>query len=446
MTTGLLWHFLPGTHDVSAAFVALHGDGPYALWWDNQGERGLGVSYLASGSPVAVAESNWRDALRSAHATLAGLEPSALGSLPLGLVFVLPYELGADTLSLSLPTGGEQSTPIAMMVNRLVAIDHASGSATLYALGDQWEGELAQWRDATGQRLATAQVLADPALPQVPPIIWRDSTERYRAIINEAQSAITEGEAYQLCVTTQLVVEAAIDPIALHRVIRESNPTHHQGLIRAGELTLVSASPETFLDVSSQGVVTTRPIKGTRPRGLTPEADQALAEELLGSDKEQAENLMIVDLMRNDLSVVCDTGSVAVPELMVVESYASVHQLVSTVTGQLRRDADVVDLIDAAFPAGSMTGAPKRRAVELLAGWEGAPRGYYSGVWGVWRADCSATLAMTIRTAVITKDSITLGVGGGITALSEAGSEIAEVGIKAMPFLRALGHAQVEYS
>jgi anthranilate synthase component 1 len=333
-----------------------------------------------------------------------------------------------------------------MMVDRLVAIDHASGSATLYALGDQWEGELAQWRDATGQRLATAQVLADPALPQVPPIIWRDSTERYRAIINEAQSAITEGEAYQLCVTTQLVVEAAIDPIALHRVIRESNPTHHQGLIRAGELTLVSASPETFLDVSSQGVVTTRPIKGTRPRGLTPEADQALAQELLGSDKEQAENLMIVDLMRNDLSVVCDTGSVAVPELMVVESYASVHQLVSTVTGQLRRDADVVDLIDAAFPAGSMTGAPKRRAVELLAGWEGAPRGYYSGVWGVWRADGSATLAMTIRTAVITKNSMTLGVGGGITALSEAGSEIAEVGIKAMPFLRALGHAQVEYS
>jgi anthranilate synthase component 1 len=446
MTTRLLWHSLPGTHDVSAAFVALYGDDPYSLWSDDQGERGLGVSYLASGSPVTVEKSNWRDALRSAHATLAGLESSALGSLPLGLVFVLPYELGADTLSLSLPTGGEESTPIAMMVDRLVAIDHASGLATLYALGDQWEGELAQWRDATGQRLATAQVLADPALPQVPPIIWRDSTERYRAIINEAQSAITEGEAYQLCVTTQLRVDADIDPIALHRVVRHSNPTHHQGLIRSGALSLVSASPETFLDVSSDGVVTTRPIKGTRPRGLTPEDDQRLADELRGSDKEQAENLMIVDLMRNDLSVVCDTGTVAVPELMVVESYASVHQLVSTVTGQLRADADLVDLIDASFPAGSMTGAPKRRAVELLAAWEQAPRGYYSGVWGVWRADGSATLAMTIRTAVITGDSMTLGVGGGITALSEPGSEIGEVGIKAMPFLRALGHAQVEYS
>ena len=446
MTTRLLWHSLPGTHDVSAAFVALYGDDPYSLWSDDQGERGLGVSYLASGSPVTVEKSNWRDALRSAHATLAGLEPSALASLPLGLVFVLPYELGADTLSLSLPTGGEESTPIAMMVDRLVAIDHASGLATLYALGDQWEGEAAQWRDATAQRLATAQALVDPVLPQEPSIIWRDSTERYRAIIDEAQSAITEGEAYQLCVTTQLRVDADIDPIALHRVVRHSNPTHHQGLIRSGALSLVSASPETFLDVSSDGIVTTRPIKGTRPRGLTPEDDQRLADELRGSDKEQAENLMIVDLMRNDLSVVCDTGTVAVPELMVVESYASVHQLVSTVTGQLRTDADLVDLIDASFPAGSMTGAPKRRAVELLAGWEQAPRGYYSGVWGVWRADGSATLAMTIRTAVITGDSMTLGVGGGITALSEPGSEIAEVGIKAMPFLRALGHAQVEYS
>lgn len=446
MTSELLWHSLPGTHDVSEAFVALYGEEPYALWWDDQGERGRGVSYLAAGSPIVVQESRWRDALRAAHEALPPIAASALGPLPLGLVFVLPYELGADTLGLSLPSGDEPVAPLALMVDRVVAIDHARSSATLYALGTGWEGELAQWRDATALRLSTAKPLADPVLPTAPAIVWRDETQRYRTIIGAAKDAITQGEAYQLCVTTQLSVEADIDPIALHRVIRQSNPTHHQGLIRSGGLSLVSASPETFLDVTSEGVVTTRPIKGTRPRGSTPAEDQALADELRGSDKEQAENLMIVDLMRNDLSVVCETGSVAVPELMVVESYASVHQLVSTVTGQLRTDADLVDLIDSSFPAGSMTGAPKRRAVELLAGWEQAPRGYYSGIWGVWRADGSATLAMTIRTAVITKGSMTLGVGGGITALSEPGSEIAEVGIKAMPFLRALGHAQVEYS
>ena len=446
MTSELLWHSLPGIHDVSAAFVALYAAEPYALWWDDHGERGRSVSYLASGTPVAVQESNWRDTLRSAHSALPSIAPSALGSLPLGLVFVLPYELGADTLGLSLPSGDKPVAPLALMVDRMVAIDHASSTATLYALGTDWEGELAQWRDATALRLSAAKPLADPILPTAPAIVWRDGTQRYRTIIGAAKDAITEGEAYQLCVTTQLSVEADIDPIALHRVIRQSNPTHHQGLIRSGALSLVSASPETFLDVTSEGVVTTRPIKGTRPRGSTPAEDQALAHELRGSDKEQAENLMIVDLMRNDLSVVCETGSVAVPELMVVESYASVHQLVSTVTGQLRANADLVDLIDSSFPAGSMTGAPKRRAVELLAGWEQAPRGYYSGVWGVWRADGSATLAMTIRTAVITKGSMTLGVGGGITALSEPGSEIAEVGIKAMPFLRALGRVQVEYS
>ena len=446
MTSGLLWHSLPGTHDVSAAFAALYGDAPYALWWDDQGERGRGVSYLASGSPVMVDGPHWRDALRAAHSELPSVDAAALGPLPLGLVLVLPYELGADTLGLTLPTDGRQSAPIALMVDRVVAIDHQSASATLYVLGERWEGELVQWRNATAHCLATAPTLPDPELPQAPQILWRDSTKRYREIISEAKKAITEGEAYQLCVTTQLHVEADIDPIALHRVIRQSNPTHHQGVIRAGELSLVSASPETFLDVSSGGVVTTRPIKGTRPRGVTPEDDQRLADELRGSDKEQAENLMIVDLMRNDLSVVCDTGSVAVPELMVVESYASVHQLVSTVTGQLRNDADLVDLIDSSFPAGSMTGAPKRRAVELLAGWERAPRGYYSGVWGVWRADGSATLAMTIRTAVITNRGLSIGVGGGITALSDPDSEIAEVGIKAMPFLRALGHEQVEYS
>jgi anthranilate/para-aminobenzoate synthase component I len=193
-------------------------------------------------------------------------------------------------------------------------------------------------------------------------------------------------------------------------------------------------------------VVVTRPIKGTRPRGVTVDEDEALIVELRESDKEQAENLMIVDLMRNDLSPVAVVGSISVPELLVVETYASVHQLVSTVQATLRPDADLVDVVESAFPAGSMTGAPKRRAVGLLAQWEAEPRGYYSGVFGVWRGDGSATIAMTIRTAVVTPEGLTIGVGGGITALSDPAFEVAEVGVKALPFLRALGHNQVQYS
>jgi len=216
--------------------------------------------------------------------------------------------------------------------------------------------------------------------------------------------------------------------------------------MRFEDVTLVSASPETFLSVSAGGEVITRPIKGTRPRGATPEQDGALSAELLESDKERAENLMIVDLMRNDLSRVCETGSVRVPELLVVESYATVHQLVSTITGQIRGGLDLLDVLEATFPAGSMTGAPKKRAVEILQELEGHPRGLYSGTYGVWRADGSAEFAMTIRTAIVGPDSLTVGVGGGITALSEPAEEIREVGIKAQAFLRALGAEQVGYS
>jgi anthranilate/para-aminobenzoate synthase component I len=265
-------------------------------------------------------------------------------------------------------------------------------------------------------------------------------------MIASAQTAIAHGDAYQLCLTTQLSVEGAVDPIALHRQLRSVSPTHHQALIRFPDLTLVSATPETFLEVTVDRVVVTRPIKGTRPRGSDHSDDQRLIRELQESDKECAENLMIVDLMRNDLSLVAKVGTVTVPELLVVETYASVHQLVSTVQAHLRPDADVVDVLHATFPAGSMTGAPKRRAVELLASWEREPRGYYSGVFGVWRGDGSATIAMTIRTAVITPQGLTIGVGGGITALSDAEFEVAEVGVKALPFVKALGHKQVQYS
>lgn len=449
MTTELLWHPLGERIDIADAFVALFGDEPHALWFDDHGERGRGVSYLAAGTPIDLGGPSWRESLRTAHTAISerGLllpDSPAEGSLPLGIVLMVPYELGAETLAL--PLGDGALPPRAMLVERLVAITHATSEYAVHALDSQSAHDLTLWCDWVVHTLSRAATLPPPELPHQPEILWRDSTDAYRRMIHLAQGAIREGDAYQLCVTTQLEVAGAIDPIALHRVIRESNPTHHQAFVRSGELSLVCASPETFLDIEANGLVTTRPIKGTRPRGATPAKDQRLAKELLESDKERAENLMIVDLMRNDLSHVCEVGSVGVPELLVIETYASVHQLVSTVTGQLTGGVDLVDVLEATFPAGSMTGAPKRRAVGLLGQWESGPRGYYSGVIGVWRPDGSATLAMTIRTAVVTSGGLSIGVGGGITALSNPDSEITEVGIKAMPFLRALGHEQVQYS
>lgn len=441
MTTRLLRHPL-GVHvGVAEAFVALYGDAPHALWLDDHGDRGVGKSYLATGTPVPCSAPSWAEDLRAAHTPSVDVE-----GLPLGIFFVLPYELASHTLGLPELSNQDSVSPWALAVDRLVCFDHNTAQVSLYALGAQWVGELDEWRQDVEDILAQARTLDPPAIPAGLPVTWRDSTEHYRDLIKSAQEAIREGDAYQLCLTTALGIAGAIDPVDLHRVMREVNPTHHQALIRMRDVTLVSATPETFLDISSTGVVTTRPIKGTRPRGLSPEEDEKLARELLDSDKERAENLMIVDLMRNDLSPVCELGSVSVPELLVVETYASVHQLVSTVTGQLKAGVDLVDVMASTFPAGSMTGAPKRRAVQLLARWEGQPRGHYSGVFGVWRSDGSATVAMTIRTAVVTDDRVEVGVGGGITALSDPSLEVAEVGIKALPFLRAFGHNQVQYS
>jgi para-aminobenzoate synthetase component I len=224
------------------------------------------------------------------------------------------------------------------------------------------------------------------------------------------------------------------------------SPAPHQAMLRLGGVSMVSASPETFLRLDRDGTLTTRPIKGTRPRGVDAQDDRRLITELLESEKEQAENLMIVDLMRNDLLQVCDEDSVRVTGLFEVETFSTVHQLVSTVTGTLTRGADGIDAIRACFPAGSMTGAPKSRAVSLLAGWEAGPRGLYSGAWGWLRPDFSLELAMTIRTAVLAEGVVRIGTGGGITWSSKVDEEIAEVGHKAKRLLEALGVSTIAYS
>jgi anthranilate synthase component 1 len=446
MTMGLSKHLLSVRSDPETAFLALFGSDTNALWFDDHGERGSGMSYLASGNTLTLRPDYWEADLRAAHALLAVPQECALLGVPLGVVVVAPYELAATTLDLPAVVKGQSTIPVALEVTRVIAIDHTTREVWLYGLTQPEDSEWGLWVWNVQRVLSQATTPPAPSLENAQSASWRDSAERYREMIHCAQGAIARGDAYQVCVTTQVVVPGVIDPVALHRVIRRKNPSHHQALLRLGEISLVSASPETFIEITRDRQIITRPIKGTRPRGATPADDEALAVDLLASEKERAENLMIVDLMRNDLSRVCEVGSVHVPELLVLETYASVHQLVSTVSGALKEGVDLVDVLKALFPAGSMTGAPKRSAVALLASWESGPRGHYSGTCGVWRADGSATLAMTIRCAVVSKDSLSLGVGGGITALSDPDAEIAEVGIKALPFLWALGLTQVQYS
>ena len=208
--------------------------------------------------------------------------------------------------------------------------------------------------------------------------------------------------------------------------------------MRTGEVEIVSASPERFLKLADRRVET-RPIKGTRPRGSTPEEDRRLGEELLASAKDRAENVMIVDLLRNDLSRVCRDHTVLTPEICVLESFATVHHLVSTVTGELRPGLDAVDLLRATFPGGSITGAPKIRAMEIIAELEPTRRGPYCGAIGWLGGDGWMDTSITIRTYAIKDRRVAFQAGGGIVADSDPAAEYDETLDKARALIEALG-------
>ncbi|MBK0421168.1 anthranilate synthase component I family protein [Leucobacter sp. CSA2] len=270
-------------------------------------------------------------------------------------------------------------------------------------------------------------------------LAWRSTDDDYLARIDACLRAIRDGDAYVLCLTDTLegTARGGREPLDVFDRLRAAGPAIRGGVIVAGDRALVSASPERFLSVSGREI-RTDPIKGTRPRDPDPVRDDALAAELASDPKEAAENLMIVDLMRNDLGRVCAPGSVRVEGFLRVESHPHVHQLVSTIAGRLAGENTVLDALTTCFPGGSMTGAPKRRAVEILAGLEDGPRGLYSGCFG-WIDDSGdAELAMTIRSVELRGERILIGAGGGITADSAPLRELDEKHLKARSLVAAL--------
>lgn len=437
--------------DPAAAFCALYATARNSFWLDSGADAVTGQSVMGASDAVAF-DGARTPILETLRQGLAGarldvdLDSGPSGGFRLGWVGWLGYELRAATMGEPVTRRPRYPDAAFQFVDRAVVFDHDERSVTLLALGESWEGDLAEWRDATLHVLRSTLSAFAPAI--APPRYsthdtveqhWRYSDDDYLRMIAECQAAIGAGEAYQLCLTTEVSVEVRPDPVEAYLVLRGSSPSHHGGLIRVGDVSLLSASPEQFLSVTPGGVVETRPIKGTRRRGVDGRDDEALRAELLASDKEQAENLMIVDLMRNDLSRVCATGSVTVPSLMAVESYPHVHQLVSTVRGRLRPGLDAVDAVNACFPAGSMAGAPKRSASRILDRLEGRPRGVYSGAFGYFGLDGRVDLAMVIRSIVLDPQGATIGTGGGITALSVPLEELDEVRLKAAALLAVLG-------
>ncbi|AYG04680.1 anthranilate synthase component I family protein [Gryllotalpicola protaetiae] len=438
--------------DPEAAFLALDR-GSEVVWLDSGPDAVDGISVI--GWPGAAARrlsartatdvSPMLAALKADLAELLERVGSVDADRPVGSAKVgaglLPawagwfsHEFGSALLGV--PTAAAGGALAAMMlVERAVVFDH--GARVVKVVAADLDGD---WVEATLRALegASAEASDPPAATEHVEILRAHDDAGYLGLIRASQAHIAAGDAYQLCLTEQWSAPRPSSPVDVYRRLRRLAPSHHGGYLRLGGLELLSASPERFVEVRD-GVAATRPMKGTRPRAAEAAADAALAAELLASEKEQAENLMIVDLVRNDLSRVSELGSVTVDELFGLESYRTVHQLVSTVRGRLAPGMGATDAFAALFPAGSMTGAPKRRSVELLAELEGMPRGAYAGAFGYFAADGPADFATTIRTIVVDGDRATFGTGGGITASSEPEAELAEMKLKAAAQIAALG-------
>ena len=281
-----------------------------------------------------------------------------------------------------------------------------------------------------------------PALPDAhatKPITVRPNFEKeeYMAAVDRMIRYIIEGDIYIANMTQRLDVMSDREPLAVFEHLRTHNPSPFGGYLDCGDHQIICASPERFLRLRD-GVVETRPIKGTRKRGETPEEDEALRRELEQSEKDKSELLMIVDLERNDLNRVCRPGSVEVTELFTVETYATVFHLVSNIRGELAQGRDVTDLLRAAFPGGSITGAPKYRAMEIIDELEHGKRGLYTGSIGYLTLDGDCDLNIVIRTALHRDGRYHLGVGGGITSESDLEFEYEETLQKAKAVLEAL--------
>ncbi len=358
-----------------------------------------------------------------------------------GAVGFLGYELGTTLERLPQPQRLGCGLPDLYMglYDTIAAFDMTEKRAWIIA-SDIARGGV----DGRMAAMAT-RIQAAPAPPADPGghSSWHFETARakFEANVAHAIDYIHAGDIYQANISHRLIapMPKGLSPLALYRRIRARNPAPFGAVINCGnDQAVVSASPERFLRLSADRAIETRPIKGTRPRSPNPAEDAALARELSRSAKDRAENLMIVDLLRNDLSRVAETGSVSVPKLCGLESFATVHHLVSVIEAQLRAGLGPVDLLRAAFPGGSITGAPKIRAMEVISELECARRGPYCGTIAWIGFDGAMDSSIVIRTLVIEGGQAVLQVGGGIVADSDPASEFEETMDKARALMQSL--------
>jgi len=405
-------------------------------------------------------------ALRALRDAYRPLPADDVDDAPFGGGLVGWFGYGAAWALERLPWRTDLAEPAApdlvfLVVDDVLRHDHRTGRTTLSVTGRglddaaaarDLENRSAEWRQRLEQcaaaspdpgKAAAAEVALSRSAgpPDLSGIVTACDEPAYRAAVGRCRDHILAGDAFEICLTQQMTAPLTSTPWDLYRALRGINPAPFAAFLRSGGVSVVGASPERFLSLDASGRLESRPIKGTRPRGSTPAEDARLRDDLRDAEKDGAENLMIVDLVRSDLGRVARIGSVTVPELRAIESYATVHQMVSTVRAELRPGLDALDAVRACFPGGSMTGAPKLEAMAIIESLEPSPRGVYSGALGWLGFDGAMDLNIVIRTFVCTGGQAAFGVGGAVTADSEPGAEYRETLDKARALLAALRSA-----
>jgi para-aminobenzoate synthetase len=474
----LHWRTLQGEPGAELLFERLFGDAEHAFWLDSAdapttlarrsfmgtsaGAERKVLEYDVARGAVTL---HGADGVSTEQGSVFEILDSQLQARPLelpsgvpeglvgGFVGYLGYECKADCGS-PVEHGSDVPDAVMMLANRVVAIDHTTGRTHLLAVsegdGEDAERWLAQADSAVRDVLTTSEAQrpldslpASEAVEPAEPVMFRCGRGRsqYIADIVRCKSVLSAGESYEVCLTDQIHTDASPDPFELYRILRRRNPAPFAAFLKLGELAIVSSSPERFLSVDRERRVQARPIKGTTARGDDPVQDEAQRNWLLNDEKTFAEHLMIVDLLRNDLGRVCEVDSVRVPQFMVVEPYATVHQLISTITGVLERARTPVECVRACFPGGSMTGAPKLRTMGIIDEIEREARGVYSGAIGYFGLDGSVDLSIVIRTVVMRPGETTIGAGGAIVIQSDAEEEFDEILLKARAPMSAIAQA-----
>lgn len=458
---------LPLTAPAERLFLGLFGAKPFAFWLDSPPGSGPSARYSVMGADPALVfkwrgRSGWVESAAGRRA-LAGdplehlqslLDIHSVSSAPRlpfcgGAIGYLSYDLCRSIERIPERAFDDHGWPDCLLgfYRHGVVIDHAADEVYLCALADRADAagmaggerllaELQSALEILGE--AREDRLASAPIPVPSRWAWNFDAPGYCRAVEKAKEYIAAGEIYQVNLSQRFQARWEGDPLRLYLHLRTVNPAPYSAFLRFPAGAVLSVSPELFLHVDGDRLVT-RPIKGTRPRHTDPVRDAALRRELSESAKDRAELLMIVDLERNDLGRVCLPGTVTVPDLWTVETHPGVHHLVATVTGRLAPGRKTADILRAAFPGGSITGAPKVRAMEIIEELEPVRRGVYTGAIGCFAFDGTINLNIAIRTFVYNGGLLTLHAGGGIVADSVPELEYEETLHKAARLLRALG-------